>query len=68
MFCSTATTVAILQNAWSGHSPDTPEPTVGHWANAAEGCRMTSFCGGCPILHRIKKCSYCAYGAKDKPG
>ncbi|MFK5523296.1 hypothetical protein ACI3SG_28340, partial [Klebsiella pneumoniae] len=24
MFCSTATTVAILQNAWSGHSPDTP--------------------------------------------
>ena len=27
MFCSTATTVAILQNAWSGHSPDTPEPT-----------------------------------------
>ncbi|EOM3712548.1 hypothetical protein ACMS8R_004854 [Escherichia coli O160:H34] len=36
MFCSTATTVAILQNAWSGHSPDTPEPTVGHWTNAAE--------------------------------
>ena len=25
MFYSTATTVAILQNAWSGH--DTPEPT-----------------------------------------
>ena len=29
---------------------------------------MTSFCGVCPILHRIKKCSYGAYGAKDKPG
>ena len=24
MFCSTATTVAMLQNAWSGHNPDTP--------------------------------------------
>ena len=29
---------------------------------------MTSFCGVSPILHRIKKCSYGAYGAKDKPG
>ncbi|EBA1534038.1 hypothetical protein EK80_25580, partial [Salmonella enterica] len=29
---------------------------------------MTSLCGVSPILHRIKKCSYGAYGAKDKPG
>ncbi len=30
--------------------------------------QVTSFCGVSPILHRIKKCSYGAYGAKDKPG
>ncbi|WP_235601820.1 hypothetical protein, partial [Salmonella enterica] len=29
-------TMAAIQNPWSGHSPDTPEPTAGHWANAAE--------------------------------
>ena len=28
---------------------------------------MTSLCGVRPILHRIKKCSYGAYGAKEKP-
>ena len=36
MFCITAITMAAIQNPWSGHSPDTPEPTAGHWANAAE--------------------------------
>lgn len=30
--------------------------------------QVTSLCGVSPILHRIKKCSYDAYGAKDKPG
>ena len=30
--------------------------------------QVTSLCGVSPILHRIKKCSYGAYGAKDKPG
>nr|WP_181142144.1 hypothetical protein [Escherichia fergusonii] len=28
---------------------------------------MTSLCGVRPILHRIKKCSYGAYSAKEKP-
>ena len=67
MFCSTATTVAILQNAWSGAQPRHPRAD----------CRSLGERGGmmsddvilrrCPILHRIKKCSYGAYGAKDKP-
>ena len=30
--------------------------------------QVTSLYGVSPILHRIKKCSYGAYGAKDKPG
>ena len=30
--------------------------------------QVTSLCGVSPILHRIKKCSSGAYGAKDKPG
>ncbi|MFU0914213.1 hypothetical protein [Klebsiella pneumoniae] len=30
--------------------------------------QVTSLCGVSPILHRIKKCSDGAYGAKDKPG
>lgn len=29
--------------------------------------QVTSLCGVRPILHRIKKCSYGAYGAKEKP-
>ncbi|MGS6285071.1 hypothetical protein, partial [Enterobacter asburiae] len=29
---------------------------------------VTSLCGVSPILHRIKKSIYGAYGAKDKPG
>ncbi|GEM_PF-4562241 len=28
MFCSTATTVASLQNSWSGRSPDTPDCAI----------------------------------------
>ncbi|MCE0332600.1 hypothetical protein LVW06_26860, partial [Klebsiella pneumoniae] len=35
-FCITAITMAAIQNPRSGRSPDTPEPTAGHWANAAE--------------------------------
>ncbi|WP_211437575.1 hypothetical protein, partial [Escherichia coli] len=29
--------------------------------------QVTSLCGVRPILHRIKKCSYGAYSAKEKP-
>jgi len=28
--------------------------------------QVTSLCGVSPILHRIKKCSYGVYGARDK--
>ncbi len=44
MFCSTATTVAILgfrAQRRTSHSPDTPEPTVGHWGRGgSEVLRM----------------------------
>ncbi|MFK5523297.1 hypothetical protein, partial [Klebsiella pneumoniae] len=40
MFCSTATTVAILQNAWSGHSPDTPVTYSRLWGVGKNGKKL----------------------------